>query len=420
VKTHAEGASRAVEWAARSAYGRLVATLTARSRDLQAAEDALSDAFAAALQQWPSTGVPSHPDAWLLAVARRRLLDRQRHEAVRQKVQPELEYAATLLEGSDPLEAPALPDRRAALLFACAHPALDESLHAPIMLQAVLGLEAEQVAAAFLVKPATMAQRLVRAKRKLRDSGIPFALPEPHDLPHRVAPVLDAIYAAFGTAWDAVSGGDSHRASLADEAIWLARVVVEALPQDAEAMGLLSLMRYSAARTAARTSHTGEYVPLREQDPARWDQAAIDEAEQLLQRASALRSPGRYQTEAAIQSLHIARQRGVPVPADALLELYNALWHFAPTIGVLVNRAMVLAAARGPAQGLALLDEVPDDLRSAYQPWWALRAQLLTDTGRTPDAQLAYDRAIGLTVSPAVRHFLLSRRAQLASPHMQS
>jgi len=415
VSQYTDGASRAVEWAARSAYGRLVATLVSRTRDLQAAEDALGDAFAAALQQWPQSGVPAHPDAWLLSVARRRLLDGRRHQAVRERVQPDLEHAASLLQDVSDVETATLPDRRAALLFACAHPAIDAAMHAPIMLQAVLGLEAEQVAAAFLVKPATMAQRLVRTKRKLRDAGIPFALPEPQDLASRVASVLDAIYAAFGTAWDAVAGGDTHHASLADEAIWLARVVVDALPQHAESLGLLSLMRFSAARTGARAPADGRYVPLDAQDPTAWDRAAIAEAEQLLERAAALRAPGRYQTEAAIQSLHVARRRGLEVPHGALLQLYDALWHYAPTIGVLVNRAVAVANTLGTTQALTMLDEVPDEVRASYQPWWALRAHLLAGLGQQHEAQRAYDRAIGLTVSAGAREFLLMRRRDVSA-----
>lgn len=402
---------RAVEWAARSAYGRLVATLAARTRDVAAAEDALSEAFAAALQQWPIGGVPDHPDAWLLAVARRRLADAARHAAVESTAAPALEYAATLLRRDADTDRPALPDQRAMLLFACAHPAIDHSMHAPLMLQVVLGLDADRVAASFLVKPSTMAQRLVRAKQKLRDSGIRFALPEASELNARVPAVLDAIYAAFGTAWDAVTGGDTTHLALADEAIWLAQVVVEALPEQAEALGLLSLMLYCHARRGTRYSEDGRYLPLDEQPPDAWDQGAIATAERLLVRAAKLLAPGRYQTEAAIQSLHVARCRGHTVAPDTLLSLYDALWAFAPTIGVAVNRAAVMAQAGQGLEALAYIDELPIDVVRTYQPWWALRAHLLAGLARGDEAAAAYDTASGLTESPAVRAFLLARRA---------
>ncbi len=404
-------ALRAVEWAARSAYGRLVATLAARTRDVAEAEDALSDAFAAALQQWPTAGVPDHPDAWLLAVARRRLADAARHAAVVNTAAPALEYAATLLRPDATAERPALPDQRAMLLFACAHPAIDQAVHAPLMLQVVLGLDADRIAAAFLVKPSAMAQRLVRAKQKLRDAGIRFALPEASELATRVPSVLDAIYAAFGTAWDAVTGGDSSQIVLADEAIWLAQVVVEALPEQAEALGLLSLMLYCHARRATRHSADGRYVPLDEQQHDAWDQDAIAEAERLLVRAAKLLSPGRYQTEAAIQSLHVARRRGHRVAPDTLFSLYDALWAFAPTIGVAVNRAAVMAQAGQLLEAFAHIDALPADVVRTYQPWWALRAHILAALGRRDEAEVAYDMANGLTESPAVRDFLLARRA---------
>jgi RNA polymerase sigma-70 factor (ECF subfamily) len=404
---------RAVEWAARSAYGRLVATLTARTRDVAAAEDALSDAFAAALQQWPMSGVPDHPDAWLLAVARRRLSDTARHAVVVDQAAPALEYAARLLHADEVDEQPALPDQRAMLLFACAHPAIDATMHAPLMLQVILGLEADRIAAAFLVKPSAMAQRLVRAKRKLRDAGVRFALPDAHELATRVPPVLDAIYAAFGAAWDAVTGGDGAPVSLADEAIWLARVIVDALPDDAEAVGLLSLMRYCDARRHARQSNDGHYQPLDEQDPQQWDAAAIAEAEALLLRASRLLAPGRYQTEAAIQSLHIARRRGAAVDPQALLALYDALWLFAPTIGVGVNRAAVVAQSARWSEALALLEAMPTEATRDYQPWWALRAHVLAAQGEPAAARDAYDHAIGLSMSGSVRAFLLAHRDAL-------
>lgn len=403
--------TRAVEWAARSAYGRLIATLTVHTRDVAAAEDALSDAFHAALRQWPTQGVPDSPDAWLLAVARRRITDTGRKRLVAERAAPALAYAAAQLQQAPHEDAPVLPDQRAVLLFSCAHPAIDDTLHAPLMLQVILGLDAERIAAAFLVKPSAMAQRLVRAKRKLRDAGVRFAVPDTHELEGRLPAVLEAIYAAFGAAWDEVAGGDAQQASLLEEAIWLARVLVDAFAEHAEVLGLLSLLRYCHARRAARVALDGAYVPFDSQDITRWDAGAIDEAEGLLRRASRLRSPGRFQTEAAIQSLHIARRRGARVDADTLPQLYDALYQFAPTVGVAVNRA----AAYGDDVPTALsqLDAIPKELTVAYQPWWALRAHLLAHAGHIDGALAAYDRAIGLTSQASVRDFLLARRQAL-------
>lgn len=412
----AHDVARAVEWAARSAYGRLIATLSVRTRDVAAAEDALSEAFQAALTQWPRRGVPDEPDGWLLTVARRRLADSGRRRVMAERAEPMLEYAAALHQTTSAGDAPVLPDQRAVLLFACAHPALDDALHAPLMLQVILGLEAERIAAAFLIRPSAMAQRLVRAKRKLRDAGVRFALPDEHELAERLPAVLEAIYGAFGTGWDDVEGGDALQASLADEAIWLARVLLAAFPRNAEVLGLLSLMRYCHARRAARYDSRGAYTPLDGQDISRWDASAIDEAEALLRRAAALRDPGRFQTEAAIQSLHIARRRGLPVAGAALCDLYDALHRFAPTVGVAVNRAAAYAADSREAEALRQLDALPAERCAEYQPWWALRAHILSASGRVADAQIAYDRAVGLTALSAVRAFLMERRSRLASP----
>jgi len=415
----AEGAAhRAIELAARSSYGRLVAVLSARSHDLAAAEDALSDAFAAALAQWPVAGVPASPEAWLVSTARRRLADGRRRASVRESAADDLAYVATLLQRSDAISDAAtgpFPDRRLGLMFACAHPAVDASVRTPLMLQVVLGLDAGNVASAFLESPSSMAQRLVRAKRKLRDAGIPFAVPEREELPPRLTAVLEAIYAAFSAGWDAVTGGDvgsgamSH-ADLADEAIWLGPLVVDALPVEPEAKGLLALMLYCHARRDARTGADGAYRPLAHQDPARWSMALIGEAEAALAAAARQLQPGRFQLEAAIQSAHLAPAFGRPADWGAVVALYDTLLAYAPTVGALVGRAAALAEAFGAAAGLDACDALAEGVVQGYQPWWALRAHLLARLGRHEEARPAYERAAGLTRSVAVRAYLLGVR----------
>lgn len=409
----------AVDVAARTSYGRLVALLAARSRDLSAAEDALSEAFVQALQQWPEQGVPSSPDAWLMAVARRRLMDAQRHELVQTRATPALTHAQTelLTLGTDvPPAELVLPDRRLELLFACAHPAIDVAIRTPLMLQAVLGLEAVDIAGVFLTAPATMAQRLVRAKRKIRDAGVPLERPSPEELPARLEAVLEAIYAAFGTGWDAAEGSDLLRADLADEAIFLARVVVDALPGEPEASGLLALLLYCQSRKSARRSRDGAYVPLSMQRITDWNVAMIAEAESLLQSASRVGRPGRFQLEAAIQSAHIAKARGDRHNGVAIVALYDSLLGYAPTVGALVGRAAAVGEAFGPAAGLQASDAIAGYVEravlQAYQPWWALRAHLLQqlaqeDVSRAEDARAARVRAAGLTQDAAIRAYLL-------------
>jgi RNA polymerase sigma-70 factor (ECF subfamily) len=394
---------------------------------------ALGDAFAAALAQWPSAGVPANPEGWLVAAARRRLADGRRRTAVRDAAAAELTYAATLTGSPAGVASPgdaagepsAFPDRRLGLLFACAHPAIDPGVHTPLMLQAVLGLDAAAVASAFLVAPAAMAQRLVRAKRKLRDAGVPFEVPAADALAPRLAAVLAAIYAAFGAGWDAVTGGDvqsgpgaaaASQADLADEAIWLGRLVVDALPDEPEARGLLALMLYCHARRDARTGAAGAglaagpvYVPLAAQDPARWALPLIGEAEAALRAAARHLRPGRYQLEAAIQSAHLAPAFGRPADWAAVVALYDALLAYAPTVGAVVGRAAAVGEAVGPEAGLAASEGVPAAAAASYQPWWALRAHLLARLGRADEAGAAYARAAGLTRSPAVRTFLLAR-----------
>jgi RNA polymerase sigma-70 factor (ECF subfamily) len=406
-------AREAAEAVARRSYGKLVAFLAARTSDVAAAEDALSDAFAAALVDWPAHGIPESPEAWLMTVARRKLIDAARRRRTGHDAADHLRLMAEELEAVTANELQ-IPDERLALMFACTHPAVDRGIRAPLMLQTILGFDAATIASAFLVSPSTMGQRLARAKSKLRQAGIPFRVPERADLRERLDSVLEAIYAAFAEGWSDPAGTEVRRRNLAEEGMWLGRLVVSLLPDEPEAIGLLALMLHAEARRAARRSAQGEYVPLAEQDPAAWNTQLIEEAEALLLRASAMGQIGRYQLEAAIQSAHVVRRRTGASDWAAIERLYDVLSAMTDSPVVAINRAIAVAETRGPAAGLAALDAVADDGRLAeYQPYWAARAGLLARTAAVDAADQAYQRAIGLEADPAVRRFLQQRRAQL-------
>jgi len=397
---------------ARRSYGKLVAFLAGRTRDVAAAEDALSEAFAAALADWPVKGCPANPEGWLLTVARRKIIDLARHQRSGEAVSAELELLTEGLSAAADEASPAIPDHRLALMFVCAHPAVEVGIRAPLMLQTVLGLEANAIASAFLTSPAAMAKRLVRAKDKIRQAGIPFSVPEYSEIAGRLDAVLDAIYAAFAEGWSDAAGTDAARRELTEEALFLARLATELLPQAPETLGLLSLMLHAEARRRARRSSDGEYVPLAEQDPGLWDWPLIAEAEALLKRAGALRTIGRYQLEGALQSAHVHRRHSGRENWPSVALLYDALWELTGSPVVAINRAVAIAELRGAAAGLAALPDATDDERLAeYQPYWAARADLLARTGAHAEAQRAYEMAIGLERDPAVRRFLQRRQA---------
>jgi len=404
-----QGVHRAVERVARESYGRLVAYLSVHTQDLAGAEDALSEALLKALTVWPRDGVPQNPEAWLLTTARHSLIDFFRHQQVVLAGESELLLLTRNSEES-PLES-IFSDERLKLLFVCAHPAIDPAMHTPLMLQTVLGLDAVRIGGAFLVSPKTMGQRLVRAKTKIRDGGIRFEVPERRQLPQRLEAVLEAIYAAFGVGWDDMAGADQRGRSLAEEAIWLARVLLQLVPGEAEAQGLLALMLHCEARRAARRDRGGRYVPLSEQDPNLWSLPLIEEAERHLAEASKCGQPGRFQLEAAIQSVHAERVRSGRVEWAAIVRFYEQLNRISPTIGMRTGYAAALAEAKEAERGLAVLDALNPDAVSCYQPYWAVRAHLLESLGKDAEAQHAYDRAIGLAEDPAVREFLLQKRA---------
>ncbi|QBR92733.1 RNA polymerase sigma factor [Nocardioides euryhalodurans] len=393
----------AVDEVARTSYGRLVAYLATVSGDLAAAEDALGDALVAALSTWPDRGIPERPESWLLTAARRRIIDASRRRDVARSALPEL--ARAIEERWEQQPAGEIPDDRLRLMFACAHPAIAPEMRSPLILQAVLGLDAARISRAFLVAPTTMGQRLVRAKAKIKDAGIPFRVPGPEELPERLDAVLEAVYAAYGTGWDDVDGLDDARQELVPEAIRLARLLTELLPGEPETHGLLSLMLHSHARHDARRDASGAYVPLADQDVTSWSRELVGEAERHLAVALGGGRLGPYQLLAAIQSLHNRRSATGQTHWNGIVQLYDGLIRLAPTTGTAVARAAAHRQVSGASTALAQLDALVAELGEAavagYQPYWVLRALCEQELG-LPTAPASADRAVALTTSPHV------------------
>jgi RNA polymerase sigma-70 factor (ECF subfamily) len=408
-----EDAHQAAERAARESYGRLLAFLAVRTRDVAGAEDALADAFAAALRTWPDRGVPANPEAWLLTAARHRQTDAARRRQTQASGEEHLQLMADEIEHAW-RTSEEIPDRRLALMFACAHPAIEAGMRAPLILQTILGLTAEAIAAAFLVPAGTMGQRLVRAKVRIRQAGIPFRVPDRDELPPRLDAVLEAIYAAYSKAWAEV--GEDGSSPLAEEAIWLGRLVVSLLPEEPEAKGALALMLYTEARRAARRDAAGRYVPLDRQDVALWDQDQLQTAEALLHDANAAGPSGRYQIEAAIQSAHMARCVSGRDTRRAILALYDHLLALTGSPVAALNRAVAVAAVEGPVAGLDRIGPLASDKRMlGYQPYWAVRGHLLGEAGRKTEAHEALTLAIGLSTDEAVKRYLEDKREALGA-----
>ncbi len=398
-----------VEKTVRVSYGKLLALLAARSKDIAASEDALADAFAAAIEKWPDTGVPKSPEAWLLTAARRKLIDQSRRTATSVRAKPELERVMDELQNRMTPDASGdqLPDERLKLMLICAHPAIDPAIRTPLILQTILGFDAQRIARVFLTAPATMSQRLVRAKRKIAEAGIPFETPEKSVLAERIAAVLDAIYAAFSAGVDDQTAAG---AEFADEALFLGELVIQLLDDHPEAYGLFALMLYIRSRREAFRPG-GVYTPMHKQDTALWDQKMIARAEHWLIRASKYHTPGRYQIEAAIQSAHITAKTTGEFTVDRVLHLYDQLLVIAPTTGARVGKAGLMSQLGMAQAALDTLEGIDEGHAKHYQAYWAVRAHALAQLGRNDLADRAYDLAITLSDDPSVRRFLIEQRA---------
>ena len=390
---------------ARASYGRLIGILSAASGDIASAEDALSDALKAALTGWPAAGIPDNPEGWLIRVARNRMTDAHRR-ALKQHPAPIEEHELTMPQ---PDTAPET-DPRLGLLFVCAHPGIAENARSPLMLQTVLGFTAVEIARAYVGSPAAMAKLLGRAKARIKANAIPFALPDGAAArAERLRDVTEAIYGCYALVW--LDGPEAD--SVQREAVYLADLLATEMTEDAEVLGLSALLAFLHARRNAR-HRDGAYVPLDRQDTALWDIPLTQAAEARLRQAFELGRPGRFQIEAAIQSVHAARARTGRTDWPALLALYDGLVAMAPTLGARVSRAAVIGEVEGAAAGLDALDRIGDARLDRFQPHWATRAHLLAETGARAEAHQAYARAISLTLSKPARDFLTSAQAALA------
>jgi RNA polymerase sigma-70 factor (ECF subfamily) len=390
----------------RTSYGRLVALVAARTNDLAAAEDALSEALVAALRTWPERGIPDSPEAWMLTAARRSLIGAHRRRETAARAAPAL---VMLHDEISAATGSTFPDRRLELMFACTNPALSPVVRAPLMLQAVLGLDAARIAEAFLVKPATLGQQLTRAKQRIAAAGIPYRVPDPAELPERLGFVLDAIYAAYGTGWDDPAHLDPKRADLTHEAVHLATTLAELLPDEPEAHGLAALLLHSDARADARRDAEGRFVPLGEQDVSAWSRDAIERAEHHLSRALAGGVIGPYQLQAAIQSVHNRRAATGSTDWAAISALYDGLQRLAPSTGATVARAAAHLHAHGPDAATTALDAVDRSLVDDYQPYWVTRAEIALARGDAETAAADMATAIALTTDPHTIDYLRHR-----------
>lgn len=412
--TEATNAREKIQLLARESYVKILAHLSARTRDLSASEDALADAFRSALEEWPENGVPSNPEGWLFTVAKNRILNQLKHKKIVDgSAETTLHLQQEISEDQFQRKFEQFEDDRLKMLFVCAHPSIDEADRTPLMLQVVMGLDVDSIASAFLVSPSAMSKRLVRAKQKIRVAGIPFEVPETKEFASRLEDVLNAIYAIYGSAWNQAFDFDAQSEDFVREAELLVGLIIKSLPFEPEPKALLALIHYCEARKAARCGANGRFTPFEQQDTNLWSKNLIQAAEDLLSEASKGQALGRFQLEAAIQSAHCARKLNGDDNWSAILVLYQGIMERFPSIGANVNYCVALAKVRGAVAGLNCLDLIQLDEVKFYQPYWVARADLLAALGRLDEARSALDLAIGMSLNSAARQYLMEKLKEM-------